>query len=71
MKLRKIRRVVATSKGSNAMLNEGKLEEVIYTNIGEASMCWSERPKGVFDCQRASDLAKEILEAAKNYARNS
>lgn len=33
----------------------------IYEIIGEASMCWSEIPKGVFDSQKAKELAEEIM----------
>jgi len=36
---------------------------VIGEAIGEASMCWSETPSGVFDSSRASLLVDRILEA--------
>lgn len=29
--------------------------------IGEASMCWSETPKGVFNSDRASELVDEVM----------
>ncbi len=29
--------------------------------IGEASMCWSEIPKGVFNSEKASELLEEIM----------
>lgn len=38
------------------------LEEKIYTAIGQASMCWSETPKGVFDEKAANKIAKDLLE---------
>ena len=37
-------------------------EELIATAIGEASMCWSETPKGVFDSTRALQIGKKLLE---------
>jgi len=41
-------------------------EELIMTAIGEASMCWSETPKGVFDSTRASQIGKKLLEDIKS-----
>jgi len=41
-------------------------EELIMTAIGEASMCWSETPKGVFDNTRASRIGKKLLEDIKS-----
>lgn len=49
-------------------LSETQLAEVVYTNIGSASMCWSKTPFGKFDDERAGELAREIIEAAKMYA---
>ena len=34
--------------------------EKILQAIGEASMCWSETPKGVFLRERAVDIAKRL-----------
>jgi len=43
------------------------LLEALGIAIGEASMCWSETPKGIFDSSKADriakDLAKFILDA--------
>ncbi len=36
-------------------------KEAVGQAIGEASMCWSETPKGVFDSTRASNIVDEIL----------
>ena len=33
----------------------------IYEIIGEASMCWSDTPKGIFDSTRAKKLGDEIV----------
>jgi hypothetical protein len=37
------------------------IEQRINEIIGEASMCWSETPTGVFDSEKASKLAEEIM----------
>jgi hypothetical protein len=39
-----------------------KLEKIIYTAIGQASMCWSETPTGVFDEKLANEIAKKLVE---------
>lgn len=36
------------------------LKEIIYTAIGQASMCWSETPKGVFDDREATKVAEDL-----------
>jgi len=36
---------------------------VVGQGIGEASMCWSEIPKGVFASERASKIVDEIMYA--------
>ena len=41
-------------------------EELIMKAIGEASMCWSETPKGVFDSTKASQIGKKLLEDIKS-----
>ena len=38
-----------------------KIEQRIYEIIGEASMCWSETQKGIFDSTKAKELAEEIM----------
>jgi hypothetical protein len=37
------------------------IREAVYMAVGEASMCWSEIPNGVFDSTRASKIAESIL----------
>lgn len=39
------------------------LETIIGEAIGEASMCWSETPKGIFDSVRASAIVDEVMSA--------
>lgn len=41
------------------ILNNWK--ELIETAIGEASMCWSETPKGVFDEEKAKEICERLL----------
>lgn len=40
-------------------------EELIMTAIGEASMCWSETPKGVFDSTKAKQIGEKLLQDIK------
>lgn len=37
-----------------------KLQEKIYQALGQASMCWSEIPKGTFDSTQALQIGKEL-----------
>jgi len=48
-------------------MNREKLTELVYINLGRASMCWSEIPKGVFDSTKAAELGKEIMDAVEKY----
>jgi hypothetical protein len=48
-------------------MNKEKLTELVYINLGRASMCWSEIPKGVFDSTKAAELGKEIMDAIEKY----
>ncbi len=41
------------------------LEEVVFQALGEASMCWGETPKGVFDGANAKRIGDELLKAVK------
>jgi len=44
-------------------LNERIPEHIftrIHEDIGHASMCWSETPKGVFDSTQAGDVALKL-----------
>lgn len=45
------------------ILNDWK--ELIETAIGEASMCWSETPKGIFDVEKAKEIGERLLENIK------
>jgi len=48
-------------------MNKEKLTELIYINLGRASMCWSDIPSGVFYSTKAAELGKEIMEAIEKY----
>jgi hypothetical protein len=48
-------------------MDKEKLTELVYINLGRASMCWSDIPSGVFDSTKAAELGKEIMEAVEKY----
>jgi hypothetical protein len=48
-------------------MTKDKLEELIFINLGRASMCWSETPTGVFDSNTAVELGREIIKAIEEY----
>ena len=41
------------------------LEYIVYQGLGEASMCWSEIPNGVFDSERAKQIGDAIMAAIR------
>jgi hypothetical protein len=44
-----------------------KLEELVYQALGQASMCWSERPKGVFDSEQACQIGETLMKAIRQH----
>jgi len=62
-----IHQVLDLDGGPSARLathKEPTLEEkrsFVMQALGEASMCWSEAPKGVFNDQRASEVGERLL----------
>lgn len=40
--------------------------EIVDEAIGEASMCWSEEPKGIFNSTKAKEIADRILASVVN-----
>lgn len=42
-------------------MTDREFRELIGIAIGEASMCWTETPQGVFDSTRASAIVDRIL----------
>lgn len=41
-------------------MSDAKFRELVGIAIGEASMCWSEMPSGVFDSTRAKEIVDRI-----------
>ena len=39
-----------------------ELRRMIFEAIGEASMCWSETPKGTFDSEHASKVGNGLYQ---------
>jgi len=35
-------------------MNKEQLQKIVFEALGEASMCWSEIPQGVFESTRAN-----------------
>lgn len=50
-------------------LEEPTIESLVFQALGEASMCWSETPKGVFDSVNAKRIGNELVQAIKEWAR--
>jgi hypothetical protein len=42
---------------------------LVGESIGEASVCWSDIPTGVFDSQRCGELADQIISAYTEVVR--
>ena len=40
-----------------------KLETLVFEALGEASMCWSETPNGVFQDSKAKEIGDRLLQA--------
>jgi hypothetical protein len=43
-------------------MDRKKLEKIIAETIGEASMLWSETPKGIFESDKASELVDRTVD---------
>ena len=41
-------------------------EDVVFQGLGEASVCWSETPKGVFDSTKAKEIGETIMALFKD-----
>ncbi len=48
-------------------MDEMTIEELVMQSLGQASMCWSETPKGVFDSEAAAKVGKKLLEWIEDY----
>jgi len=38
-----------------------ELKEVLFQALGEASMCWSENPNGIFKSDRCKEIGEEVI----------
>lgn len=47
-----------------------KLNTLIFTALGEASVSWSQRPKGVFLSEKAMKIGNKLREEIKDLIRN-
>ncbi len=43
------------------------LYEKVFMALGEASMCWSETPRGVFDSTNANRIGEELIKYIEEY----
>ena len=50
-------------------LRKAKMREAVCLTIGQASMCWSEIPKGVFQDTEATRLVDELMAVIEQYAQ--
>jgi len=44
---------------------KNSFRQIVGESIGEASMCWSETPSGIFDSSRATRILGDILKPVK------
>ena len=44
-------------------MTKAELEEAVFQALGEASMCWSETPSGVFEDVRAMEIGNKLVAA--------
>jgi|SRR5579872_1949731 len=52
-----------------AMERDSWLETMVFQALGEASMCWGERPRGVFDSTNAKRIGDELIaEIIRHYS---
>lgn len=40
-----------------------ELEKLVYQALGEASMCWSQVPKGIFQSNKAVEIGEKLIKA--------
>ena len=54
----------------NPTLRYDRLSELVHIAVGEASMCWHELPHGVFDDERARDVADKLIQDIRNFYKD-
>ena len=62
IKLSKYPYYCLNEKGSQMSI----LKEKVFQALGEASLCWDERPYGIFDSTNANRIGNELLLAIKD-----
>lgn len=53
------------------ILIDHRIREEILTAVGQASMCWSSSPAGLFDTRKALAIAEETTEKIMRIVRNA
>lgn len=48
-----------------ATTKEEKLSELVFQALGQASMCWEIRPKGVFDSDQVKEIGDQLIKDLK------
>jgi hypothetical protein len=43
------------------------LREIVFQALGQASMCWDERPTGIFDSRQAVKVGDDLVAAIEGY----
>lgn len=41
------------------------IEKEIFITLGEVSMCWSEKPKGIFESEKAKEIGERLIKLIK------
>src|SRR6266702_5542038 len=60
-------RILELASGEIKGGHMSNLEEMVFQALGEASMCWSERPKGVFDSDHAKEVGHKLVADIKHF----
>jgi hypothetical protein len=48
-----------------------ELVSMIFQALGQASMCWSETPKGIFDSTKAQEIGENLVNDITNHLKKS
>lgn len=65
IKFREVRSEEEVGEIINMGLNDVGITEAVHLSIGAASMAWEEPPTAVFDDQRASEIAQQLVKRIK------
>lgn len=61
-----MQRAIEQQEGAHRHSDHSKLAELVFTALGEASMCWSETPSGVFQSERAARVGDDLIAAIRS-----